>query len=114
MSVIANTGATISALMLSKYFKAMVNRFFKILPLREQNEPTLGAYMQSLQTELLGFVALSDAIQNDARILSLSARLQYLIDHPDCTVKTVKREVFEAINTCNCLCQQYGDPGGDG
>lgn len=100
-------GIPIDATVLHNYFKNLVNNFFKILPIREQNEESLIVYMQSLQAELLGCKALISSIQNDALYLTLLSILQYLIDNPECSVREVKREVFRAISICNKLKAQY-------
>ena len=100
-------GDNLSPQLLHNYFKTLVNQFFKILPIREQNEESLTTYMQSLQAELLGCKGLVSAIQNDASYLTLLSILQYLIDNPECTVREVKREVFRAISICNKLKAQY-------
>ena len=42
-------------MVLSNYLRNLVNLFFKILPIRESEEPSLTSYMVSLQTELIGF-----------------------------------------------------------
>lgn len=107
MMVETMAGMPIEAEVLHNYFRNLVNHFFKILPIREQNEESLTTYMQSLQAELLGCKGLVSAIQNDASYLTLLSILQYLIDNPECTVREVKREVFRAISICNKLKAQY-------
>lgn len=107
MMVETTAGMPIDAEVLHNYFRNLVNHFFKILPIREQNEESLNTYMQSLQAELLGCKGLVSAIQNDASYLTLLSILQYLIDNPECTVREVKREVFRAISICNKLKAQY-------
>ena len=107
MMVETTAGMPIDAEVLHNYFRNLVNHFFKILPIREQNEESLTTYMQSLQAELLGCKGLVSAIQNDASYLTLLSILQYLIDNPECTVREVKREVFRAISICNKLKVQY-------
>ncbi len=107
MMVETTAGMPIDAEVLHNYFRNLVNHFFKILPIREQNEESLTTYMQSLQAELLGCKGLVSAIQNDASYLTLLSILQYLIDNPECTVREVKREVFRAISICNKLKAQY-------
>lgn len=107
MMVETTAGMPIDAEVLHNYFRNLVNHFFKILPIREQNEESLTTYMQSLQAELLGCKWLVSAIQNDALYLTLLSILQYLIDNPECTVREVKREVFRAISICNKLKAQY-------
>lgn len=98
---------------LSNYFKMLVNHFFKILPIRENEEGSLQVYIKSLQIELLGCNELVCAIHNDASYLTLISILQYLLDNPSCPVKDVKREVFKAISICNKLSEIYCDEGGD-
>ena len=107
MTVETTAGMPIDAEILHNYFRNLVNHFFKILPIREQNEESLTTYMQSLQAELLGCKGFVSAIQNDASYLTLLSILQYLIDNPECTVREVKREVFRAISICNKLKAQY-------
>ena len=104
------TDVEISADILQNYFKTLINMFFKILPIRESEEPTLEIYMRSLQAELIGCKALIQAVNNDSMFLSLIAILQYLIDEPDCSVEVVKREVFRAISLCNKLRDRYVGP----
>lgn len=91
------------ASVLSGYIRSLVDRFFKILPIREGGEKTLETYMRSLQAELLGCHAFIEAINEDPQFVSLLGILQYLIDNPECSLRTVKREVFRAISICNKL-----------
>lgn len=92
---------------LENYFKAMVNQFFKILPLRENEDPSLKVYMQSFQSELMGCRELVGALNADPQFVSLLAILQYLIDTPECPFKVLRREVFRAISICNKLRAKY-------
>lgn len=100
-------GVPISEELVKNYFKGLVNCFFKILPIRESGEQSLGTYMQSLQVEIAGSGAIIDALNNDEGLMELLSILQYLIDNSECPVKTVKREVFKAINICNKLQSQF-------
>ena len=100
-------GAPVSDELICNYFHSLVNCFFKILPIRESGEKSLPVYMRSLQAELVGCGELIRALNNDAGFMTLISILQYLIDHPECTVKEVKREVFKAINICNKLEARY-------
>lgn len=102
-------GIPIDAELLVNYFKTLVNLFFKILPIREAEDPTLETYMCSLRNELLGCREVVVAIHNNAGFLSLISILQYLIENPDCSVRDVKREVFKAISICNRLAACYGE-----
>lgn len=97
------TGIPINSEIIRGYFKRLVDKLFKILPMRENNEESLTTYMQTLQAELLGFQKFIVTINNDADYLSILAILQYLIDTPECSISVVKREVFSAISICNRL-----------
>ncbi|MBQ3023205.1 MAG: hypothetical protein IJD91_07805 [Clostridia bacterium] len=90
-----------------KYLKALIGQFYKILPIKESGEPSLGKYMDSLQREMIGCQSLIVALDNDELYLSLLAVLQYLIEN-DCDTNTVKCEVFKAINICKKLQKKYG------
>lgn len=103
MNVNTNAGVPITTELLRNYFHNLVNQFFKILPMRENEESSLPTYMQSLQVELLGCQELIGDLHNDASYLTLLAVLQYLIDNPSCSVREVKREVFKCISICNKL-----------
>lgn len=100
-------GMPITEKVTESYFKGLVNRFFKILPIRESGEETLPMYVQSLQMELLGCKEFVVALNDDSNLLTLLSILQYIHDNPDCPVADVKREVFRAINICNRLKKQY-------
>ena len=100
-------GRKIDARFLHSYFKNLVNCFFKVLPMKENGEESLSAYMRSLQIELLGCKEFIEAIKDDSLYLTLLSILQYLIDTPDCSVYEVKREVFRAISICNKLKSRY-------
>lgn len=105
--VMTSVGKTITSNLLRNYFRNLVNQFFKILPMRENEEDSLCTYMKSLQVELLGCKELIPDIRENSLYLTLLAILQYLIDTPECSVAEVKREVFHAISVCNKLKSTY-------
>lgn len=107
MTVKTVRGVPMDAALLNKYLRNLVNLFFKILPLRENEERSLCAYMESLQVNLIGCSEVIDAVDRDPLFMTLIAILQYLIDHPDSTVSVYKREVFKAISICNKLKSRY-------
>lgn len=107
MMIQTTTSIPMDARILNNYLRSLINLFFKILPIRESEEPSLTVYMQSLQAELMGCKNLIKAIHEDALFLSLISILQYLIDNPECSTSVVKREVFRAISICNKLKQRY-------
>ena len=107
MMIQTAAGVPMDSTVLNNYFRALINLFFKILPLWEDGESSLSVYMKSLQAELLGCNEFVEVIRNDPLLLSLLSILQYLIDMPDCEVSVVKREVFRAISICNKLEARY-------
>lgn len=111
MMIETAAGKPISSKLLHNYFRNLVNQFFKILPIRENEEASLSTYMRSLQIELLGCEEFVPGLGTDAAYLTLLVILQYLIDNPECTVREVKREVFRAISICNKLKASYAEGG---
>lgn len=93
--------------LLHNHFKSLVNQFFKILPMRENEEETLVTYMEGLQRELLGCHSLVMGTNHNPMFLSLLSILQYLIDNPDTEVSVVRKDVFKAISICNKLSSIY-------
>lgn len=107
MMIETKIGVPMDAEMLANYFRTLVNLLFKILPIREANEPTLSTYISSLQAEIMGCNEFIVAIHNDPMVLTIISILQYLSDNPDCDIRVVKREVFRSINICNKLRAKY-------
>ena len=105
-------GGQINQALLRKYFKSLINSFFKILPMRENEDTTLPTYMCSLRAELLGCQSLIPQLTEDTSYLTLLSILQYLIDNWAEEVPVVKREVFRAINICSKLEVIYAKGGG--
>ena len=106
------TGVPMDAKVLDNYLGALINLFFKILPIKESGEESVDVYMRSLQIELLGCKELIEALHDDARFLTLLSILQYLIDNPSSEIATVRREVFRAISVCNKLRRRYAEQNG--
>ena len=96
----------ISDRMVSNYMNALVNRFYKILPIKESGEDTLTRYLESLQREMIGLRDLITFIKDDDRYLTLLAMAQYFIDH-DADVATVRTDVFRAISILKKLQKKY-------
>lgn len=101
-----STGMKIPNRMFYNYLSALIDQFFKILPLKESGEPSLKEYMRSLQLEMIGNKQLIVAIHDDAMYLKLLAILQYMIEN-DCETNVVKREVFKSISICKKLQEKY-------
>lgn len=109
--ILENTTESVTKQLIYNYFSSLVNCFFKILPIRENEEKSLVVYVESLQAELIGSGKVVEGIDSDAGFMSLIAILQHLIDNPEYPVGKVKREVFKAISICNRLKDKYGENG---
>lgn len=94
-----NEDIKITDAMADSYVSSLVNKLFKILPLKEENSDTLCAYLKSLQRELCGFNKIVNG-SDCAYIVSIMSVLQYLIDHDESDVGVVRSEVFRAISLC--------------
>ena len=81
MNVETVVGVPVDTKLLRNYFDSLVDRFFKIIPIRESEEETLPVYMQSLQMELLGCREFIPELCVDDEYMTLLAILQYLVDH---------------------------------
>lgn len=92
--------------LISNYFSSLINQLFKILPLKENGEPSLPSYMLSLQRELIGCKSLLSGTNYDANIARLIFTLQFMIDN-DCSVATTKTEIFKSISLCKKIKTQY-------
>lgn len=109
MDIETTIGLSLDSETIEKYFRNLVNMFYKILPMREENEPSLMTYMSSLQAELLGCKSLIKALDNDPSYTSLLFILQFLIDNTDADHAKVRREIFRAISICNKIADKYSN-----
>lgn len=112
MIVETSAGIPLNEKLLHNYFKSLVDHFFKILPMREDEEESLPVYIRSLQIELLGCEEFIPELKNDADYLTLLSLLEYFANNPKSTVREVRREVFHAISICNKLKAVYMKGGG--
>lgn len=106
-------GVDLNDRMFFNRLSGFVNQFYKILPIKENGEPTLVQYMKGLQREMLGCQALIVALHDDAQYLTLLSILQYMIDH-ECDVATVKSDVFKAINILKRMQKRFSDLNKEG
>ena len=113
-NVQTSIGQPVTSDLVRNYFRNLVNQFFKILPMRENEETSLCEYMRSFQKELLGCKELVPELKENSQYLTLLAILQYLIDNvesPELSTHEVRREVFRAISICNKLKSLYANMG---
>lgn len=108
--MITKYGSGMSTRMVSNYLDALVDRFYKILPMTENGEATLKQYLESLLREMLGARELVDFIRDDDRFLTLLATVQYFIDN-DTEVSVVRTDVFRSIGILKKLKKKYAAVG---
>lgn len=104
-------GDEVSSELLRNFFKILVNRFFKILPMWEHGEESLQTYIVSLQHELVGCGSYIPSLGDNPMFLTLLSILQFL-HTSGCEVAEVRREIFSAISICNKLEALYADNEG--
>lgn len=95
-----------------RYISSLVNRCFKILPMREENESSINEYTSGLLRELIIFGDLFDCFRDRGNFVSLLCTVKFLDDNVcnnECSIRDIKREVFNAISLCNKLKQELLD-----
>lgn len=105
-------GIDVSNAMFDNKLDALVNQFFKILPIKESGEPSLQPYMEGLLREMLGMQELIRALEHDAQYMSLLSILQYMVSH-DCDVASTKSDVFKAIGIIKKLKTKFANKRGE-
>lgn len=91
---------------LSQYFKSLVGKTFKILPLYEEDSSTLPSYLKSYQRELIGDSKLFNELVDEPKFITLLATIEFLAsgdyDHDVC-----KSEVLKCTNIINDINRKY-------
>ena len=89
-----------------RYFDFLINRTFKILPLKEENSETLIAYLESFQRELIGSKDLFSSLINEPKFISVLSSIQFLIDE-EYSQAVCKKEVFKCIHILEEIRNKY-------
>lgn len=79
------------------FLDSLINKIFKILPLKEQNNDFLFSYLNSLQIELIGALITFPKLKNSSNYLSIINTVNFLGDNTFSS-QQCKREVFKIIN----------------
>ncbi len=91
---------------LSQYFNSLVGKTFKILPLYEEESPTLNTYIKSFQRELIGNSRLFQELNCEPKFITLLSTIEFLAssdyDHDTC-----KSEVLKCTNIINDINNKY-------
>ena len=70
------------------YMDNLVNRVFKILPMKEEGSDTINSYITSLLQELTGNKELIVFLHNDEKYETILANLQFLLSE-ECNCRTI-------------------------
>ncbi len=88
------------------YLKALINKTYKILPMKEENSSTLKLYIEGFVRELTGFMNLFDFLIEDQQFMTLITTLVYLASE-DYDNLICKKEVFKCIHIVEHIEKSY-------
>lgn len=94
-----------------KYFDYLINKTYKILPLKEENSETLKSYLESYLRELIGNKELVSVLVNEPKFITVLNIMQYLISE-EYSVKICKKEIFRCIHILEEIKSKYFEDGG--
>lgn len=93
-----------------RYFEFLINKTYKILPLKEENSETLNAYLESYLRELIGNKDLVSVLVNEPKFITVLNTIQFLISE-DYDNKVCKKEVFKCIRILEEINEKYFKEG---
>lgn len=93
-----------------RYFEFLINKTYKILPLKEENSDTLKSYLESYLRELIGNKELIKALVDEPRFVTVLNTMQFLISE-EYSTSVCKREVFKCINILKEINEKYFKEG---
>lgn len=93
-----------------RYFEFLINKTYKILPLKEEKSDTLKSYLESYQRELIGNMDLIPLLVDEPKFVTLLNTMQFLIAE-EYSDKVCKREVFKCIRILEEINEKYFKEG---
>lgn len=90
----------------ANYFKFLIGRVWKILPMSEEENIYLKDYMESLQRELTGNMNLVEDLKYDGYFITLLNKIEYLINE-EYTHEICRKEVLECVSIVEKLQSKY-------
>jgi hypothetical protein len=88
------------------YIDGLISKVFKILPMKEENFPTLSVYIQSLLRELVGANELVEELQLNQDFATLLNVLQSLLNENN--IDNFRSDVFKSISTIKRIKSSLG------
>lgn len=95
---------------LDGYLQNLIDKVFKILPMKEEQCSTLPSYLRSLESELVGCYKLWDELADEPQFLALINVVNYLA-FEEYDVAVCKREVFKAIHLVESVKKNIREEG---
>lgn len=80
----------------ANYFKFLIGRVWKILPMSEEKNQHLKMYMESLQRELIGNMNLVEELKYDGYFITLLNKIEFLISE-EYSHDICRKEIFECV-----------------
>ena len=93
-----------------RYFNFLINKTYKILPLKEEKSDTLKSYLESYQRELIGNMDLVPILVDEPKFITVLNTIQFLISE-EYSDKVCKREVFKCIRILEEINEKYFKKG---
>jgi len=94
-----------------RYFNFLINKTYKILPMKEENSSTLKAYLESFLRELIGSKELISVLVNEPSFISVLNTMQFLISE-EYSTQICKQEVFKCIHILEDISKKCFQQGG--
>lgn len=88
------------------YFNFLINKTYKILPLKEEKSSTLTSYLESYLRELIGNKELVSVLVHEPKFITILNTLEFLISE-EYSIKTCKKEVFKCIRILEEINTKY-------
>lgn len=88
------------------YFNFLINKTYKILPMKEENSRTLKTYLESYLRELIGNQELVLVLVNEPQFITVLNTIQFLISE-EYTIEVCKQEVFKCIHILKSINKKY-------
>lgn len=93
-----------------RYFEFLINKTYKILPLKEEKSDTLKSYLESYLRELIGNKDLIPLLVDEPKFATVLNTMQFLISE-DYSDKVCKKEVFKCIRILEEIKDKYFKEG---
>lgn len=94
-----------------RYFEFLINKTYKILPMKEEKSKTLKAYLESYLRELIGNRELVGVLVNEPQFITVLNTIQFLISE-EYSNEVCKKEVFKCIRLLEKINEKYFKGGG--